>query len=473
MAGTGVPVARNFVVLFLGNALGQVLFLIGTIHLARAVGPAAYGWWGFAHALFGYLLLGSDLGLEVTGIRALGRDSSVASVRIGRVMSLRLILAAVLVAATCVVALVGVLPADSVTLVVILSFGVIAMAVSLEWAFEGLQTPIYSGLSRVVKGVLFLALVVSFVHGPEDLHASAVFYDISLIVPALLLIVIAARIVGRPKMHISGAVAKDMIAEAVPIGVAALLSQYSLFFGTIYLGYTASAVDLGLFSAAARLVIFGWAYGIVAANRVLLPQLSRFHEQSVEDFHRFVRAASRVLLIAALPIGFAGSVLSALVVSIIYGQSFLPSAPVFAALVWALVVAVASSIYEISLVASNRQGVYLQGMVMLAILQTVAAPLGMAMAGITGLATAMVFAQVCYAVFVFVRSHAFTVTEFFRASWKILLAAVMAFVASRAALPSPILAAGIAVAVYFAILWGSREVTGGDVLLLRRLLGLK
>ncbi len=466
------PLARNFLVLFMSNTLGQILFLGGTIILARTVGAVAYGWWGFSQAVFGYLLRGGELGLEVTGIRAIGRDPSVAANRVGHVLVIRFVLALALCAGALVVAFTGVLPAASVPLLMVFAVGVFPVAVSLEWLFEALQTPLLSGVARIIKGVVFFGLVLWLVDGPDTLTLSVWLYVMSLTVPAVVLLVLGWRRIGRFDFALNPRSVVAMLREAMPIGIATLLSQYSLFFGTVYLGFTAVGDELGLYTASHRLVIFVWAYGIVAANRVLLPRMSYLHGQAPAEFGTFVRSGARALLILALPIGMGGSLLAGVVTAAIYGPAYAGSAVVFQILVWALVIAVVGAVFEVSLIAADRQHIYLQGMILAAVLHTIAAPVGLHLAGIAGIAMGMVCAEACYAGFVIIRSGTFGLMVFLRQSWKILLAGGLGLAASQAAGGQPILMAGIALVVYAGSLWGLREVTSADAALFLRLLGL-
>jgi O-antigen/teichoic acid export membrane protein len=467
-----IPLARNFLVLFLSNTFGQVLFLGGTIVIARVVGAVAYGWWGFSHAIFGYLLRGGELGLEVTGIRAIGRQPSVSTARVGQVLVIRIGLAFLLCAATLLVALGGVLPLPSIPLVVVFSVGVFPVALSLEWLFEGLQAPIYSGLARVIKGLVFFGLVFWFINGPAQLALSVWLYVLSLTVPAAVLLLIAWKRIGRFDISVNRPALGALLQEALPIGVATLLSQYVLFFATIYLGFMTIGEQLGLFAASHRLVIFVWAYGIVAANRVLLPRLAYLHNKDEESFRQFVRSGARILLIAALPIGIGGSFLGGNLIQVIYGGAYEGAGIVFQILIWALVVAVVVAVFEVSLIASDRQKTYLEGMILSAVMTTIAVPLGLKMGGIAGVALGMVFAQIVYGGFVIVRSKIIDPIFFFRQSWRIFLSGGIGLVAAVLLTDQPIVMTVAALCIYGVSLGILREVSSRDGVVLLRLMGI-
>ncbi len=413
---------RNFFILSMGNVIGQVLLLLGIVQVGRLIGPAAFGWWSFAQVCFLYLLRAGEFGLEVSAIREVAADRSLLAHRVTSVLSLRMTMATLLYAATVIVVLTGVIPSQASLLVLIFSVGVFPVALAVEWVYEAIQSPFFISLVRIGKGLLFFLLVVFFVNGPHQVELSALSYVISLIIPALFLLFIARRQFGLEKIGSAEGEPKKLLLEAYPIGIATLLSQYSLFFSTILLGYASTALNLGYFTAAHRLVVFVWAYGLVASNRVVLPVLARLQRESEEDYLLFILRTTRTLALIALPVGVIGASVSPDLIEFLYGASFKPSVIVFQILLWALVVAVMRSVYETALISSGQQKKYLKGMFFLAVAHTILTPFGFMLNGITGIAIAMVAAECTYAAYLVL---VFKSTNFFQLAkslWKPLIA---------------------------------------------------
>ena len=463
---------RNFLVLFFGNVIGQILLLLGMVKLARVVGPAAFGVWSYSQAWFFYLLRAGEFGLEVTGIRAIAKDRSELQKRVSWVLTLRIVMAIALFGLVALLAVGGVLPSGSSNLVILLSLGVFPVAISLEWLYEAVQKTRNVGLARILKGLVFFLLVVLAVKGPEDLEKSAIYYTVSLCLPALVLLVVAHREFSFGKLGLSWQKAKDLLKEAWPIAVATLFSQYSLFFSTIYLGYVAPEREVGFFTAAHRLIIFVWAYGIVASNRVILPTLSTYSQEAEEKYREFLSNVTRVLAIVALPIGVIGFVVGRDFIHLLYGSEFSASSEVFQILIWALVVAVTRSGLEIGLIASHKQHQYLRGMAFAAVLHTILAPIGYALHGIGGVAAAMLIAESCYALYVVFVSRRVLARRFALLLWRIpaagALTLVVLLISPMSLLPS-ILVGG---AVYGGTLMALGELSAADRQLLRQLVGL-
>jgi O-antigen/teichoic acid export membrane protein len=452
--------------------IGQVLLLLGMVQLARVVGPAAFGMWSYSQAWFFYLLRAGEFGLEVTGIRAIARDKSGLRQRVAWVLTLRLFMAIVLFGVVALLAVSGVIPSGSSTLVVLFSLGVFPVAVSLEWIYEAVQKTRNAGLARVLKGSLFFLFVILGVRGSGDLMSAALYYVLSLCVPSVVLLVVVKREFGLGSMGISWSKAKELLREAWPIAVATLCSQYSLFFSTIFLGYVASESEVGFFTAAHRLVIFVWAYGIVASNRVLLPTLASYFAEAEDKYVEFLRSATRILAIVALPIGVIGSVVAPGFIGLLYGPQYSSSSGVFQVLVWALVVAVARSGLEIGLIASHRQNLYLRGMALNAALHTVLAPIGYAMNGIVGVGAAMLVAESCYTLYIVFVSRSARILQLVAVLWRIPVAAGLTLGALLVLPMSLLISIPAGVLLYGGTLVLLGELSPADRLILRQLVGL-
>jgi len=442
------------------------------IQLARVVGPAAFGAWSYSQAWFFYLLRAGEFGLEVTGIRAIARDKSELNQRASWVLTLRLGMAAALFGLVVLLVFAGVIPSGSSNLVVLFSLGVFPVAISLEWLYEAVQRTRNVGLARVLKGSLFFLFVVLAVKGSEDLAKSAIYYTLSLSIPAVLLLLVARREFGFGRLGLSWQKAKELLKEAWPIAIATLFSQYSLFFSTIFLGYAASERELGFFTAAHRLIVFVWAYGIVASNRVILPTLSNYFRESEEKYGEFLRNVTRVLAIVALPIGVIGCVVARDFINLLFGPQFSSSSGVFQILVWALVVAVTRSGLEIGLIATQKQNLYLRGMAFVAVLHTVLAPIGYALNGIAGVATAMLVAETSYAAYLVFVTRSPRITRVTVSVWRIPAAAALTLFLLLV-VPMPLVLAILSgVVVYGGTLVLLGELSSADRLVLRQLVGI-
>jgi len=469
---TASALIRNFVVLFFGNVLGQVLFLIGMILLARRVGPVAFGWWSFAQTLALYLLRAGEFGLEVTGIRAVAQDEAITQQRVGEVVVLRTILALLLVVLVALALGLQLVPSEALMLVAMFSLAVFPVGITVEWLYEAKQRITVISVARILKGVLFFTLIILFVHEPADVTISAAAYVVSLALPSIWLFVETRRRFHIRHFHLTAGRARELLAEAWPIAVATLLSQYSLFFGTTFLGYRASGEEVGLYSAAHRLIIFVWAYGITTAHRVLLPSFAQSHQVSSADFQSRLLSTVRLTVLIALPLGVIGSLVAAAIVRVLYGVGYEAAGHVLAIVLWALVIGMLRSPFDVGLLASARQSVYMKGMVILGLSHTVLNSVGYSVGGLNGLALGVVGAEFIYAVYLAFQHERSFLVRVLRLALKPLAASVLtAMVLFMLPLPWE-LTVLIGFIVYAAVLAGVGEFSRDDWNLVKEFLGL-
>jgi O-antigen/teichoic acid export membrane protein len=305
-------------------------------------------------------------------------------------------LAIVLLVGTILAITTGLVPADASPLVITFSLLVIPMAFILEWVYEGHQDLFHVSIARVAKGFIFFVLVMLFVRSNSETNLSALFYVVSLTIPIVYIGAMAFRRFGISKISETRLMFPYLWKAAFPVGIATLLSQYSLFLGTIVIGYTMQRDQLGYFTASHRIMIFLWAYIISSLQRIILPTLSNLHRTSSISFQSFVDKFLRYAALFNFGLGLFVTVLATIIIRLLYSESYDPSIPVLKILVWAFVMASIRAILEISLLASDRQKMYLKGMVCVAILYSVMTPWMVSIFGIIGAAYAALIVESFY-----------------------------------------------------------------------------
>lgn len=462
---------RNFIFLSIGSIIGQVFFLLGTIQLGRKLGPAAFGMWTYAQTLLIYMTRLDDFGIEVTAIRTVSKDHSSINQQVNDVLLLRMIFTIITLAVVfCILFLEQPLSTSSI-LILIFSIGAIPSALYLEWLYESVQKAGRVALTRIMKGFLFFIFVIMTVHFQKDINMGAWSYVLSLSVPAVVLLFIV-QIDYRIKLvplHYKRYL--FLLRESWPIAVTTMLTHVELFFAILYLGFVSNSTELGLFSAAHRLVIFVWAYGLVAANRALLPILSSVHEGCAEEYDWHILKILRLSFLIALPIGLVGCLISHDLIRVVYGDAFGKAGEVLQIIVWMIVIGLSRTGLEMGLIASNQQLKYLGAMFVLAGLFIVLIPVGYSVLGLRGMAYGMVIAEGLYTLYLL------QITNMFRSLlkapflWKGILSLCIALIIELV-LPVHIIAKSIAALVIYGMLLISfRELRKSDFSLVRQVLG--
>lgn len=414
---------KNFLTLFAGNVIGQFFFFLALAHLARVLGPSAFGAWNFAQVWMLYLLRVGEFGLEVVGVRETSRDPTTTRAWISTVVPTRVALALALFLVAALLSATSLLPTGTGTLVLISALAVFPMAILLEWVYEARQELGLVSIARILKGCIFFVAVFLTVSTSTDGEKAAYLYIGSLAVPAIM---VFAVVIVRWGFDWSGSSVRSglgALRKSSPIGVSSLLLQYCLSIAPLTVGYLLSAEELGYFTSAHRIVLFLWAYIITSMHRILLPSLSLYFQESVSTYQRFVERFFRLSSLTAIPVGLVGSLVATPLMVLLFSTRYEASGTVFGIIVWAFVLASIRSILEIALIASDEQKRYMKGMVMLAIVYSSVTPLLTLKYGITGAAISSVVSELvyfCYLVFSFPHVGS---TSLLRGFWKPILAA--------------------------------------------------
>lgn len=426
---TGRRLLGNFLTLFTGNVVGQVLFFVGTLYLARVFGPSAYGIWSFAQAWQLYLLRLGEFGLEVTAIQRIARNPETTARWSASVVVMRLFFATALFAVTLLCGSLGLIPFEAMHVVFLFALCVFPVALVLEWVFEAKQNVIVTSLARVGKGILFIGGILLFVHERTDINASVLVYVVSVAVPSIAVFLLSVRSYGFDRSSFTVGEGVRVIREASSVGVANILSHYSLFVGIMVVGYTLTDKELGYYSAAHRVVVLPWAYVVVSFQRVLLPSLSRWFLESRDHFEAFVGKFFRFTVLGSLTVGIAGTFGGPYLMSVLYSAEYAPAIPVFVILLWALALGGMRFIFEIALIAADRKVQYLKSIALLALMYSILTPLLSAHFGIVGAAWAGVIAECVYLMYLIATFPYLSLANAMKSLWKPLLVGCIAVVA--------------------------------------------
>jgi O-antigen/teichoic acid export membrane protein len=419
---------KNYITLFAGNVLGQLFFFLGFVQLARVLGPSGFGIWNFAQVCMLYLLRLGEFGLEVVGVRETSRDPKIVGSWIAHVVSIRIVLAVFLFGLAMLLSVTNLFPSGTTSLVVISSLCVFPMALLVEWVFEARQEVGLISIARILKGMLFFLGVVFLISKSDDVKLAAYLYVISLTLPAVMMLSIVVSRFGFTWSSLSIRSALDALHKSAPIGVSSLLLQYCLSVSPLMVGYFLSMEKLGYFTAAHRIVLFMWAYILTSMHRILLPSLSQYFRDSLPQYTRFVEKFFRLSALFAVPLGLVGTLCAIPLMTLLFTAQYESSGIVFAIIIWAFVLASIRSILEIALIASDRQRRYMLGMVFLAIMYTVLAPILTLKYGIAGASAAMVISELCYFVYLILFFPFLKPSLLIKNTWKPILAAIISLI---------------------------------------------
>jgi len=444
-----------------GSDIGRRLIGFFTIaYLARKLGAADFGVISIGFTVLSYAIMATAGGLNSYGAREIAKGDSLLSVN--SLLSLRLVGS---IAAYGVVALVAVmLITDPLIAKVILISGiaVFAHALTVEWFFQGREAMGMIGVGRLVSAAVYLSLVLLLVRGPEDLlwvAAAAVTGDF--VAAAVMLTVYRRRTSARFSFETIGWL--PMVRQSLKIGIGSMLGHFSINLPPLVLGIMLSTGDVGIYSAAQRMVFFLLMLDRVTGT-LLLPAAARLHSFSPESLSATLSSALRWILIAAVPLVLGGTILAEAIIRLVFGTPFAAAGEIFRIFIWYFLLTMIHTIYTSGLVAIRQETRYSRVMIVSAALYAVTIIVATKFYGTIGTVFAVVISEAVTMMLMRRELQQFVKIRLPKSIFAVFIAAaVMCSVLIGFHFPNVILAVGCGGAAYIAVLFAARGVTTSDI----------
>jgi len=346
-------VARNFLALGTGEAASRVIAFLATVYVARVLGSPSFGIVAFSAAILLYLARVVDGGLDLgLGIQLVASKRSRIE-RLGPTLLASRTLAAVVLA--LVLLGVGILVLPQPDGAVLAAFGLVLfpVALSTRWIHLGLERTRFVAMARVMGEVAMVALVVAFVHGPDDLLGVPLAQFAG---DMLMVAVLAASLLKwgyRPRFVFHRRALRPVLGRATPLVLASLLGLLVYNSDLVFLRLFRDAETVGFYVAGYALITFlGNLTGTYGMS--LLPTLARLTNRSEERLSLYRTSMAQVLAVA-LPVTVGGYLLAPKIIRVVFGESYGPAALPLQILIWTVAIAVAREIARVGLLACGRE----------------------------------------------------------------------------------------------------------------------
>ncbi|RKY87020.1 hypothetical protein DRQ11_07225 [candidate division KSB1 bacterium] len=350
----GKRLIKNFAFLFIGRIASNVLAFVAVAYIARILSPKGFGILSFAQAVLAYAIVISDLGLRNLGIREIARLPEKRHEYISNILTFRLFLA--LLGYLLLTVIVCLIHKNRETETIILIFGISLFfsATLMDWIFIGLEKMEFSALAETVRYLVYITLIFIFIKNPDDLIVVAIIYVIATSVPAILLYRVYQRNHASLSLTVNLSFWNMLFKEAMPIGVAMILTQAYVNIDIIMLEFMKGNQIVGWYSAAVRLVAIAAGLGSLFPISIY-PMVAKAHKESVLKSEKVMNLSSKIISATAIPITVAGAIIASHLVSLIYGAGYSESIIGFQILVGGIFFILMNHLIERFLIICGRQ----------------------------------------------------------------------------------------------------------------------
>lgn len=339
---TRQTVAKNTFWLGFSNFAGRLIRAVIIVYAARVLGADGWGIFSYGVTLAAFLTPFTDVGLSQVLIRETAKNSD--PDHRARILSTTLFLKFLLLVAAIVIVLLIAPPLTTLEeakpllpLIAFLlafdtlrefGFAIIRAIERMEWE-AGLF--IFTNIAIVACGFVFLAL------SPTPLSFTYA-YTIGTAVGAFAtFFALRKHFPPRFLSRFTPSLVKPIFAAAWPLSIAALLGLLMLNTDILIIGWLGSATDVGYYSAGYRIVQLLYLLPAILAIS-LFPTLSRLANKDQALMRTTIEKALTVVFLASLPLAVGGILLGPQLISLLFGESFLPATDSFRVLLATLLI---------------------------------------------------------------------------------------------------------------------------------------
>jgi O-antigen/teichoic acid export membrane protein len=341
--------------LFISEAGGRLIGFFTTIYLARNLSVDRFGIVNIGLTVFAYALLFGSQWLNIYGTRriAAGEKSNF----IGRFISLRFVVSFIVFILTIILTYLFVEDTIIVSVIVLFVFSIFPNIFFLDWYYQGKENLFPVSIGKLLISIVYLlALLFLFSNLPNLIWVPVSFLIANSIGVAFVLY--RFRIEGNsliPSFSLNNSY--QLFKESFNLSSASVVSQINFNLPIIIIGLTLSTTEVGIFSAANKLVIF-----LLLLDRffysLYFPAVTRVFQESSERLSEVVSFVLRIALLVIIPVTVGGIMLSEPIIRLIFGNDYQDASLVFQILIGYFTTTILNSIYGYGLVAIKQEKLY-------------------------------------------------------------------------------------------------------------------
>jgi O-antigen/teichoic acid export membrane protein len=355
----GRKVAANTMFNTAGGMTVQILGLASGLFIARYFGAEGFGVLSLAAAITGYFSLITEFGLSTVAIRVVARTGAPESYLWSYLVTRMALALAALAILTGVILAIG-FPSRTTRLLVAYACLIPLRILRVDWLFYAAQRMFIENLLKVIEKSVYVVTLFSLVFVTGDIVSVPVSLGLSLIITAILGWILFFRSAKRPiAWRLDRGFIREMFTHGWPIGVAGAALQSNTNIDTIFVNAYHGDVQTGLYGAAYRLIAAIIQAGTFFTRAIFPLSCKRYHE-SPTALADFIAYSGKLLVVITIPGVIVLMAVSAVIIRILFGDGYAGAALPFSILVWAAGLAIVSRLYHNTLVACERQQVFMK-----------------------------------------------------------------------------------------------------------------
>jgi stage V sporulation protein B len=342
-----------------GRGVTMAVSLLSLAVLSRYLEPNEFGQYQLVIAFLTLFNI-SDLGVTTIAVRHLSTTERDPDELMGNVLTIRTVLA--VASAILVVAIAWIFEEQMYTKTAIaiaaLSFPLTIFSGSYSATFAANLRMEYAMLGNVAQAVVGLGAMVFVVLNGGGLLRLIIAYDLGILANSLVCLYFAQRFV-RPRFHFDFHYSRQVVREALPLGLAVLIITAYGRIDIVLLKWFTDSATVGYYSFAYRAVDLAFPLSFFFVGSVF-PLLANLHASGdLDRFRTLYQRSHDVLSLGGFAVVTGLILFSEPIVQLIGGSTYAPSVVSLQVLSMAIALIWLSNLADHGLIAAGRQSVLL------------------------------------------------------------------------------------------------------------------
>jgi O-antigen/teichoic acid export membrane protein len=403
-------ISKNFIYLFSGNTISQVIVFYGLIRVANLLTPEDFGRFSFAQAIATFFVRLTEFGLETTAVRRITqRDNDLYLVE--NVFFIRTFFSVFVLGSAFLLHMI-LSSSKDIEVIVILLISLIGISLTLEWYYQAHERMAVVGIIRTVRALFFVVPVIVLSNNyHSDIFVSWL-YSLSFISIASFFIFFYIK---KNKIFFSQISVQKivlLIKESAPIGVSITLMQIPFYYSTFIIGVTMNKSDVGAFSAAYRPILAFWSFGVIAAYHAFFPVINSLVNDK-DAFEKILMKLTKLFVLAGMSLFLIIAPFGKTIIHLLYGENYSGTEYIMQLSLVIISIVLGRAAIEYSLLSLKMQKEYLRGMILVSSLYIVLCYCGSIVFGIIGVVIASIVSELIYTGYVLSRMKIFHIWKDF------------------------------------------------------------
>ena len=325
----------------LGLLLALLIQFISKLVIARYYLEAGYGIFSLALLILNFAMIVSSLGLQEGCTRYiayfLGRNDNQSTARVVLVTAIMTVMASILIGAVLYFSASEISTGIFHTSELIVALRAFAPGVPL-YTMIVVVSAIFRGFSRVKTQVIFQFMMHNFIFVLclliivlLRLPFSFVFYAYTFSLAVTLVVLVIYSLVHLPRLvacnsyKIDISTSRELLVFSLPLMMTLMLSTLIISIDTVILGYFKAVTEVGLYSAAYNLAYMTYLPSAAFAM-IYTPVATRLYANDQQnELNRIYTISIKWVVFLSMPFFLILCFFPSSLMSLIYGQSFIPA----------------------------------------------------------------------------------------------------------------------------------------------------